>query len=147
MIPAETRYKTQDGELLAIVKAFKTWRLYLEGCKHKILVLTDHNNLCRFMDTKSLSCRQVRSAQKLSRYYFWIDYCQEKANGAADILSCFPQRNKDEETKLQTENTRIFYCLQSSPMSATLSCLSTSSSLSPLHKVLICGTHAFPQLS
>ena len=25
MIPAETRYKTHDGELLAIVEAFKTW--------------------------------------------------------------------------------------------------------------------------
>ena len=35
--------------------AFKTWRHYLEGCKHKVLVLTDHNNLRRFMDMKSLS--------------------------------------------------------------------------------------------
>ena len=45
MIPAETQYKTYDGELLAIVEAFKTWRHYLEGYKHKVLVLTDHNNL------------------------------------------------------------------------------------------------------
>ena len=47
MIPAETRYETHNGELLAIVEAFKTWRHYLEGCKHEVLVLTDHNNLCR----------------------------------------------------------------------------------------------------
>ena len=60
MIPAETRYETHDGELLAIVEAFKTWRHYLEGCKHEVLVLTDYNNLRRFMDTKSLSSRQVR---------------------------------------------------------------------------------------
>ena len=60
MIPAEMRYKTHDGELLAIVEAFKTWKQYLEGCKHEVLVLTDYNNLCRFMDTKSLSSRQVR---------------------------------------------------------------------------------------
>ena len=60
MIPAETRYKTHDAELLAIVEAFKTWRHYLEGCKHEALVLTDQNNLRRFMDTKSLSSRQVR---------------------------------------------------------------------------------------
>ncbi len=45
MIPAETRYETHNGELLAIVEAFKTWRHYLEGCKHEVLVLTDHNNL------------------------------------------------------------------------------------------------------
>ena len=31
MIPAETRYKTHDGELLAIVEALKTWKHYLEG--------------------------------------------------------------------------------------------------------------------
>ena len=30
MIPAKTRYKTHNGELLAIVEAFKTWRHYLE---------------------------------------------------------------------------------------------------------------------
>ena len=46
MIPAETRYETHDAELLAIVEAFKTWRHYLEGCKYKVLVLTDHNILC-----------------------------------------------------------------------------------------------------
>ena len=70
MIPAETRYETHDGELLAIVETFKTWRHYLEGSQHEVLVLTDHKNLHRFMDTKSLSSRQVRWAQKLPRYYF-----------------------------------------------------------------------------
>ena len=57
MIPAETRYETHDVELLAIVEAFKTWRHYLKGCKHEIMVLTDHTNLGRFIDTKSLSFR------------------------------------------------------------------------------------------
>ena len=46
MIPAETRYETHNGELLAIDEAFETWRHYLEGFKHEVLVLTDHNNLC-----------------------------------------------------------------------------------------------------
>ena len=57
IIPAKTRYKTHDGELLAIVEVFKTWRYYLKGCKHEVLVLTNHNNLCQFMDTTSLSSR------------------------------------------------------------------------------------------
>ena len=52
MIPAETRYKTYDSEVLAIVKAFKTWRHYLKGCKHRVLVLTDYNNIRCFMDIK-----------------------------------------------------------------------------------------------
>ena len=62
MIPAETQYKTYNTELLAIIEAFKTWRYYLEGCKHEVLVLTNYNNLRRFMDTKSLSSRQARWA-------------------------------------------------------------------------------------
>ncbi len=74
MIPVETRYETYDGELLAIVKAFKIWRHYFKGCKHEVLVLTNYNNLQHFMDTKSLSFRQVWWAQKLSRYHFRIDY-------------------------------------------------------------------------
>ena len=62
IIPAKTRYETHDGELLAIVEVFKIWQHYLKGCKHEVFVFTDHNNLCPFMDTKSLSSRQVRWA-------------------------------------------------------------------------------------
>ena len=126
MIPAKTRYETYDGELLAIVEAFKIWRHYLEGCKHEVLVLTDHNNLQRFMDTKSLSSRQVRWAQELSRYHFRIDYRQGKANGAADALSRFPQRDDEEEANLQAENTRILHRLQFSLTNASISGLNTS---------------------
>ena len=143
MIPVETRYETHDGELLAIVEAFKTWRHYLEGCKHEVLVLTDHNNLCRFMDTKSLSSRQVRWAQELSRYHFRIDYRQGKSNGAANALSQYRQRSPEEENTLHSKNVKILHRLQSSL--TKVSGLSTSQ-LSPLHQVLICGTTMLPQL-
>ena len=59
MILAETSYETYNGEFLAIIKAFKTWRYYLKGFQHKVFVLTDHNNLKQFMKRKSLSFRQV----------------------------------------------------------------------------------------
>ena len=61
-------------------------------------------------------------------------------------MSCFPRRNQVEEDELQTENTRILHKLQSSLTNASLSGLSTSAELSPLHRVLICGTHVLPQL-
>ncbi len=112
MILAENRYDTHDGELLAIVEAFKTWRHYLKGCKHEVLVLTDHNNLQRFIDTKSLSSRQVWWAQELSRYHFRIDYLQNKANEAADALSRYPQRSAEEEETLRAENMKILHRLQ-----------------------------------
>ena len=60
MIPAEIQYETHDSELLVIVETFKTWRHCLKGCKHEVLVLTEYINLRCFMDTKSLSSRQVR---------------------------------------------------------------------------------------
>ena len=70
-------------------------------------MLTDHNNLCRLINMKSLSSRQVRWAQELSRYHFRIDYRQGKANGAADALSRYPQRSQGKEEILQAENTKI----------------------------------------
>ena len=70
MILAETRYETQDGKLLTIVKAFKTWRHCLEGSRNEVFVLTNHNNLRWFMDTKSLSSKQACWAQKLFCYHF-----------------------------------------------------------------------------
>ena len=109
MIPAKTRYKTHDIQLIAIIEAFEKWWHYLKNCKHKVLVLIDHNNLWQFMDTKSLSSRQVRWAQEFSRYHFQIDYCQGKANGAEDTLSRFLQQDNKEKANFQAENTWIFY--------------------------------------
>ena len=60
MISAESWYETHDGEFLAIIEAFKTWRHYLKRCKHEVFVLIDYNNLYQFMNTKNLSSKQVR---------------------------------------------------------------------------------------
>lgn len=59
IISAKTWYKTYNGELLAIIKTFKTWYHYWEDCKYGLLIFINHNNLGCFMDTKSLSSRQV----------------------------------------------------------------------------------------
>ena len=144
MIPAETRYETHNNEFLAIVEAFKTWRHYLKGCKHEVLIITDHNHLRCFMDTKSLSSRQVRWAQELSQYHFQINYCLGKANAAADALSRFSQKSQDEEEELRAENGRIFHCLQNSLTSASLASLSFRPS--HLHQVFIYRTYVLPQL-
>ena len=149
MISVETWYKTHNGELLVIVQAFKTWPYYLEGCKHEVLILTDHNNLRCFIDTKSLSSKQIRWAQELSCYHFQINYYQGKVNAAVDALSKFPQKSQDEENKLRAENGQIFHCLQNSLTNASLAELSLSSSSSLLlylHQVLICGTYVLSKL-
>ena len=144
MIPIETWYKTYNGELLAIVEAFKTWRHYLKGSKHEVFVFTDYNKLRRFIDTMSLSSRQVCWAQELSRYHFWIGYRQGKVNAAADALSRFPQRSQNKEEELQAENGRILHYLQNSLTSASLASLFYRPS--HLHQVLIWGMYVLPQL-
>ena len=55
LVQAELNYDIHNKELLAIVIAFKTWRVYLEGAKHTILVKTDHKNLTFFTTTKELT--------------------------------------------------------------------------------------------
>ena len=52
------------------------------------------------MDTKSLSLHQVCWAQKLFYYHFEIDYCQDKANEAANAFSYFSQRSLNKKKKL-----------------------------------------------
>ena len=59
IIPAKTQYESHNSKLLAIIEVFKTWKHYLEGCKHEVLVLTDYNNLEYFIDIKSLSSKQI----------------------------------------------------------------------------------------
>lgn len=55
MNPAKLNYEIYDKELLAIHKAFKHWRSYLEGANHVILVVSDHKNLEYFTTTKVLT--------------------------------------------------------------------------------------------
>jgi RNase H-like domain found in reverse transcriptase/Reverse transcriptase (RNA-dependent DNA polymerase)/Integrase zinc binding domain/Chromo (CHRromatin Organisation MOdifier) domain len=83
----ERNYDVHDKELLAIVEAFKQWRVYLHGTHHRIQVYTDHKNLTAFTTTKILNRRQVRWSEELSEYNFVISYRRGQENGRADALS------------------------------------------------------------
>ena len=74
-------------------------------------MLTDHNNLQRFIDTKSLSSRQVCWAQKLPKYLFRIDYKQNKVNRAIYALFQYLQRSAEEEKTLWAKNMKILHQL------------------------------------
>ena len=110
-----------------------------------MLVLTDHNKFRWFIETKSLSSRQVRWAQKLSHYHFQINYRQSKTNEAVDALFQYPQRSDEEEDAFQAENIKIVYFLQFSLTNASLSGL-TLSEPSSLHQILVCRTHVLSKL-
>ena len=73
--------------MLAIIKALKWWRVYLQEAKHWIIIKSDHKNLQYFMIIKKLNEQQTWWAEILTEYDFIIQYCKEKNNSWADILS------------------------------------------------------------
>lgn len=83
--PAERNYTTGEQELLGIIKALKEWRCYLEGCNGLTLV-TDHNPLTFFSKQPTLSRRQARWSEFLSRFHFEVKY-RPGASNPADSLS------------------------------------------------------------
>ena len=107
MIDAETRYETHDGELLAIVAAFRQWRHYLEGSQHPIVVRTDHDGLKFFLTKKELNRRQARWAEKLAAFDFMIEYRAGKTNPANG-----PSRRPDYKTLNSSEENGMLPTLQ-----------------------------------
>ena len=131
MISAKCNYEIHDKKLLIIVFAFKQWRHYLKRTRKQVLVLTNHRNLSRFMITTKLSSRQIRWAQKLSRYNFVIDYRFDSKNFANDLSRRFDHmtiiEKKIEENRqiltrlrrfLQTSSNEFRVCV--SEVKATL---------------------------
>ncbi|CAJ0965058.1 unnamed protein product [Ranitomeya imitator] len=72
--PAERNYDVGNRELLAMKWAFEEWRHWLEGAKHRIVVLTDHKNLIYLESAKRLNPRQARWSLFFSRFDFVVSY-------------------------------------------------------------------------
>lgn len=101
--PAERNYPIHDKEMLAIIKCLEQWSAELRGCE-KFKILTDHRNLEFFMTRKSLSERQARWAEYLSRFNFEIIYQPGKDAIVPDALS---RRDQDKATKEDWESRDI----------------------------------------
>jgi len=71
----ELNYNIHDKELLAIFKAFKIWRHYLEGSASPINIVMDHKNLEYFLTIKILMCQQARWSEYLSQFNLIIRFC------------------------------------------------------------------------
>ena len=90
MIGLELNYNIYDKELLAIVKALREWRVYLEGMITPIQIYIDYKNLLYQMTTKQLNRRQVRQAKTLTSYLFKINHIYGTKNRKVDTLSRQP---------------------------------------------------------
>lgn len=89
--PSEINYDVHDKELLAIVTAFKEWRRYLEGARHKVTVLCDHKNLQYFTTSRTLNRRQARWSLLLADFDFEITFRPGRLQGKPDALSRRPE--------------------------------------------------------
>uniref|UniRef100_A0A4W5R1Y1 Gypsy retrotransposon integrase-like protein 1 n=1 Tax=Hucho hucho TaxID=62062 RepID=A0A4W5R1Y1_9TELE len=84
---AERNYDVGDRELLAVVKALKAWRHWLEGAKHPFLIWTDQSNLEYIRAARRLNPRQARWAMFFTRFVFTRSYRPGSQNAKADELS------------------------------------------------------------
>ncbi|CAJ0916727.1 unnamed protein product [Ranitomeya imitator] len=84
---AERNYDVGNRELLAMKWAFEEWRHWLEGAKHRVVVLTDHKNITYLESAKRLNPRQARWSLFFARFDFVISYLPGSKNVKADALS------------------------------------------------------------
>lgn len=86
---AEYNYTTGEQEFLALVRALQVWRCYLEGSP-EVLLVTDHHPLVYLQSQSSLSRRQARWMEFLSRFNWRIVYRPGKENIADGISRTHP---------------------------------------------------------
>ncbi|CCO37891.1 Retrotransposable element Tf2 155 kDa protein type 3 [Rhizoctonia solani AG-1 IB] len=94
--PAELNYDTHDKELLAIIRAFEHWRIFLEGTEHPVTVLTDHKNLEYWKSARTFNRRHARWHLILASYNFVIAYRPGKQSQKPDALSRRADHNEIE---------------------------------------------------
>jgi RNase H-like domain found in reverse transcriptase len=76
----QRNYDTGDRELLAIVRALKEWRHYIQGSGHTTVVLSNHDNLRHFRVPQTIGRRMARWTLYLSEFDIKLVHIPEKKN-------------------------------------------------------------------
>ncbi|KAF8755413.1 hypothetical protein RHS01_05097 [Rhizoctonia solani] len=71
---AKQNYDTHDKELLAIIRSFEYWRIFLEGTAHPVTVFTNHCNLEYWKEYRKFNHCHARWHLLLAGYNFQIVY-------------------------------------------------------------------------
>ncbi|GMI83714.1 hypothetical protein HRI_002040700 [Hibiscus trionum] len=82
---AETRYATQEKELLAVIHCLRAWRHYLLGSK--FVVKVDNTAASHILTQLKLLVRQARWQEHLAEFDFCFEHKAGKKNQVADTLS------------------------------------------------------------
>ena len=83
----ECNYAIYDKELLSVICRLEEWRHILEGTKHMIEILNDHQNLMYFRMAQTLNCRQARWSLYLSRFDYSLAHRAIRHSAKPDALS------------------------------------------------------------
>ena len=87
---AERNYDIWDRKLLAIIRALKEWRHYLQGSPHVVTLLSDHRNLEYFRKPQQLNRRQARWSLLLTEYNLRLVHTPGTKMIQSDALSRRP---------------------------------------------------------
>ena len=82
----EQNYRIHNKEMLAIIRALKEWRHFLEEMTYLVEIWTDHKNLEYFMTAKKLNRCQACWSLHLARFDFLLHHCPGRAMGKPDAL-------------------------------------------------------------
>jgi hypothetical protein len=92
---AEQGYHTTDREFLGVVHALRTWRCYVEGAAHPVVLVTDHNPLVGLQAAPALTGkqlpavrRQARWLEELQRFHVTWQYRPGRTNVADPLSRC-----------------------------------------------------------
>ncbi|KAJ9521310.1 hypothetical protein QJQ45_001162 [Haematococcus lacustris] len=129
--PAETRYTTGEQELLAIVRAVREWRCYLDGAVD-VTIETDHNPLIYLQTQTTLSRRQTRWMEELSRYKYEIKY-KPGVHNVADPISRNPAL-AHQDTPAGCDNISVAVAVLSPWADGLITVMTTRSQAARLHE-------------
>ena len=89
--PTERNYEIYDQELLAIIRALKEWRHYIQGSSHTTVIFSDHKNLMYFQEARKLNQQQVWWSLYLSEFDVKLVHIVGMKIIQLDILSRWPE--------------------------------------------------------
>ena len=88
--PAEQNYDIYDHELLAVIRALKSWCHYLHGSPFPVQVFTDYKNLTYFRQPQVLNHRQAQWLIDLANFNLKMIYVPGKLLAGPNALSRHP---------------------------------------------------------
>ena len=97
---AEQNYNIYEKELIAIVYTLIYQKIYLQGARFPVTVLSDYLNLRTFTTTKVINNRRIaRQIEILANFDFIIKHIKGTDNPRADALSRKPGYEEDKRYK------------------------------------------------